>query len=83
MKNYLRKLFNERNRTKTIGIICGVVAVILLVVIIIVNPFGNKNAKIKKQLEARLEEIGRTYYEYYYNQNGKDDEAKKDIFWPN
>ena len=58
MKNYLRKLFNERNRTKTIGIVCGVVAVILLVVIIIVNPFGNKNAKIKKQLEARLEEIG-------------------------
>ena len=81
MKELLRKMFNSKNKKRSIGIICGVVALIVVIVLVLIfNPFGGKNKKIEKQLTARLEELGKNFYEnYYYNQLGKDDDAKKEF----
>ena len=78
MKDIIRKLFSPRNKVKTIGIICGIVAIIVLVILVIVNPFVSADKKHQKQLETRLKEIAKDYYENrYYNTIGKDDEARK------
>ena len=78
MKDFIRKMFNTRNRVKSIGIICGVVAIIVLLVLVIVNPFGNSDAKHKKQLEVRLKELGKDFYaNHYYEKTGHDEEQRK------
>lgn len=81
MKEIFGKMFNEENRPKSIGVICVVLALIIAIVLLIIfNPFLNENEKIKKQLEARLEELGRDYYEnYFYDQFGKDEQSKKEF----
>jgi hypothetical protein len=83
MKEFLGKMFSVENRKKSISIICGIVAAIVVMVIVILfatGILGNKNKKVEKQLTARLEELGRNFYEdFYYNQVGKDDEARKEF----
>ena len=78
MKEIIRKLFSPRNKVKTIGVICGIVAIIVLVILVIVNPFTSSDKKHQKQLETRLKEIAKDFYEnHYYNTIGKDDEQRK------
>ena len=78
MKEIIRKLFSPRNKVKTIGVICGIIAIIVLVILVIVNPFTSSDKKHQKQLESRLKEIAKDFYEnHYYNTIGKDDEQRK------
>lgn len=83
MKEFFRNMFKKENRKKSIAIICAIVvaiAVIVVVVLFATGTIGNKNKKVEKQLTARLEELGRNFYEeYYYKQVGKDEEARKNF----
>jgi len=74
MKRFLRRMFNSKNRIKSIAIIAGVViAIIAIILLIIFNPFENKNKKIKKELEGRLVELAGYFYEnQFYPKNGDD-----------
>ena len=76
----MKKMFNDKNRKKSIGIICGIVAIIIVIVVAVLfinGIFNNKNKKLEKELTNRLEELGRSFYEnYYYIQVGKDDASR-------
>ena len=77
MKGFLKKAFNDKNRKKTIGILCSIIAIIILIVVILVsNSLTFKNKKVEKHLSVRLEEIGKTFYEKFYNQLGSTDEER-------
>ena len=74
MKDFFKNAFSAENRVKTIGIIAGVVVVIAAVVLLLVfKPFGNKDKKVEKQLNDRMGELAKNFYEnYYFDQVGSE-----------
>ena len=83
MKKFFANLFNTKNSKKTLGIIIGTIVVIAIVVVgslFATDVIGDKNKKLQKKLETKLEELGRDFYEsYYYDEHGKDDQSKKEF----
>jgi hypothetical protein len=74
MKEFFKNAFSAENRVKTIGIAAGIVVVIAVIVVLIVaKPFGNKDKKVEKQLNDRMTELAKNFYEnYYFDQVGSE-----------
>ena len=74
MKDLLNKAFSAENRTKTIGIIVGVAVVLVVIIVLLVaKPFGNKDKKVEKQLNDRMSQLAKNFYEdYYFDQVGSE-----------
>ena len=76
MKEFFSNLFSKENRKKTIIAAVAVVAVVGAVVVILTlgKPFGNNQIKRwKRQLNDRMGELAKNFYEnYYYDQVGSE-----------
>lgn len=74
MKEFFKNAFSAENRVKTIGIAAGIVVVIAVIIVLIVaKPFGNKDKKVEKQLNERMTELAKNFYEnYYFDQVGSE-----------
>ena len=75
MKEFFSKIFSKENRAKTIGVIAGVFVVAAVVIIVTVSKsFAYKpDKKAEKQLNDRMTELAKNFYEnYYFDQVGSE-----------
>lgn len=77
------KLKELLKNKKVVGIVGGIIAlivIVLLVVFLILPNIGKSEAKVQKDFEGMLREMGKDFYEnYYYDNLAKTDEERKDF----
>lgn len=73
--NKVKKIFKEN---KKVILIIGIIVVLLVALLVAFLVFGGNNTnKQEKTLTKYIDEMGRDFYEnFYYEQIGKDDDAR-------
>ena len=70
----MKNLFSAENRVKTISVIAGVVVVLVVVLVFgLGKTFAKPDKKQEKQLNDKMTELAKNFYEnYYFDQVGSD-----------
>lgn len=79
MNTVVKKLLNNLKKHKKVSIIIFIILILVVVItIILLNRPAKKEMTQEEQLTQYLEELGKEFYEnFYYQQIGQDDEARK------
>ena len=76
----LKELLKNKKMVGIAGGIIALIVIILLVVFLILPNLGKSEAKVQKDFEGMLREMGKDFYEnYYYDNLAKTDEERKDF----